>query len=55
VVALAVDDPERLSRALRAGSPPVVARVNEGRVLLDPRTLAEDELDLVAASVRRAL
>jgi L-seryl-tRNA(Ser) seleniumtransferase len=55
VVALAVRDPDRLAGALRAGEPAVVARVNEGRLLLDPRTLADDELQLVAASVRAAL
>ena len=40
---------------LRAGAPPVVARVHDGRVLLDPRTVApEHDADLVAA-IRAAL
>jgi len=35
-----------LERALRAGTPPVIARIQEGRVLIDPRTVPE-ELDPV--------
>jgi L-seryl-tRNA(Ser) seleniumtransferase len=38
--------------ALRRGDPPVVARIADGRVLLDPRTLAPDELDAVVAAAR---
>ena len=41
--------------ALRAGEPPLIARVHEDRVLLDPRTLAEDELEPAIAVVRGAL
>ena len=38
--ALAVGGPaERIERELRAGEPPVVARVADGRVLLDPRAV----------------
>ncbi len=47
--------PERLAEALRAAHPPVIARINEGRLVLDPRTLAEDEIELVAAAVREVL
>jgi L-seryl-tRNA(Ser) seleniumtransferase len=46
---------DALARALRAGDPPVIARVHEGRVLLDPRTLSDEEADLLAAAVRTAL
>ncbi len=53
VVALNVEaDPVTVSRVLRAADPPVIARIHDGRVLLDPRTLAEDEISLVAAAVR---
>jgi L-seryl-tRNA(Ser) seleniumtransferase len=39
-----------LDEALRLSTPPVVARISEGRVLLDLRTVAEDEeTDLLAA------
>jgi L-seryl-tRNA(Ser) seleniumtransferase len=34
---------DNLAAALRGGDPPVVARVQEGRVLLDCRTLTDDE------------
>ena len=40
-----------LAAALRAGDPAVVARIERDRVLLDPRTLAGDELDAAAAAV----
>ena len=40
--ALVVEGPaERIERELRAGQPPVVARVAEGCVLLDPRTVLQ--------------
>jgi L-seryl-tRNA(Ser) seleniumtransferase len=38
-----------LESALRLGKPTIVARIKEGRVLLDPRTLSADESDLVVA------
>ena len=40
---------EAFSLRLRLSRPPVVARVAEGRVLLDPRTLAEEDLPIVGA------
>jgi L-seryl-tRNA(Ser) seleniumtransferase len=42
---------EDLAARLRAGDPPIVGRIQDGRLLLDPRTLADDEIELV----RRAL
>ncbi len=54
-VALAPADPERLARLLRAGEPPVVGRIREGRVILDPRTLSDEEAERAAAAARRAL
>jgi len=41
--ACALDGGDSLAAALRGGNPPVVARVQEGRVLLDCRTLTDDE------------
>jgi L-seryl-tRNA(Ser) seleniumtransferase len=35
--------PARLEQALRLSQPPVIARITEGKVLLDLRTVAEDE------------
>ena len=42
-------------RALRDGSPPVIARIHDGRLVLDPRTLADDEVQVVVRAVRDAL
>lgn len=42
---------EEIARRLRTGRPPIVARVQDGRVLLDPRTIFEDEEPLVARAI----
>jgi L-seryl-tRNA(Ser) seleniumtransferase len=47
--ACAVEEP--LAAPLRMGHPPVVAIVRDGRTLLDCRTLADGEVDEVAAAV----
>jgi L-seryl-tRNA(Ser) seleniumtransferase len=46
---------ESLATPLRVGEPPVVGIVRDGKLLLDCRTLADDELDEVAAAVHRCL
>jgi len=46
--------PESLAVPLRLGDPPVLGRVEHGRLLLDPRTLTDDELPLVIAAVKGA-
>jgi L-seryl-tRNA(Ser) seleniumtransferase len=43
---------EGLAARLRAGDPPVVGVVRDGRLLLDCRTLADTEVDEVADAVR---
>ena len=45
----------RSPRALRAGDPAVVGRMHDGRLLLDPRTLTDDEAREVARAVRAVL
>jgi len=41
---------DALARSMRSGTPPVIGRIEEERVLLDPRTvLPEQEQDLLAA------
>src|SRR5581483_6613607 len=45
---------ESLAAPLRTGEPAVVGIVRDGRLLLDCRTLADDELDDVSAAVRTA-
>lgn len=42
---------DTMARRLRIGSPPVVARIEAGRVVLDPRTLHPDSFPAVAAAV----
>jgi L-seryl-tRNA(Ser) seleniumtransferase len=42
---------ETLAAALRVGAPPVVGIVRDGKLLLDCRTLRDDEIDEVAAAV----
>jgi L-seryl-tRNA(Ser) seleniumtransferase len=51
-VALSVSHPDQLAAALRAADPPVIARIEEDRLLLDPRTvLPEEERELLTAVV----
>jgi L-seryl-tRNA(Ser) seleniumtransferase len=45
---------EGLAEPLRRGDPPVIAVVRDGRTLLDCRTLADAEIDEVAAAVEHA-
>jgi L-seryl-tRNA(Ser) seleniumtransferase len=42
---------DALAARLRAADPPVLGRIEDGRLLLDPRTLADDELPLVARAL----
>ena len=47
--------PDGLALRLRVGEPSLVSRVGGGRVLLDPRTLAEADHAAVAAALVEAL
>lgn len=49
---LPVDD---LVASLRHGDPPVIARISQGKVVLDPRTIAVGDVTLVGELVRTAL
>jgi L-seryl-tRNA(Ser) seleniumtransferase len=51
-VALHSESPDATAARLRAGDPPVLARIQDGRVLLDPRTMADEEVEWVAAALR---
>jgi L-seryl-tRNA(Ser) seleniumtransferase len=46
--------PDRLAAALRAGEPPVVARVVDGRVVLDLRTVAPEQDEVLRDAIERA-
>ncbi|MEA3342215.1 MAG: L-seryl-tRNA(Sec) selenium transferase [Chloroflexota bacterium] len=43
LVALEAAHPDQLAAALRAADPPVIARIEENRLVLDPRTVLSDE------------
>jgi L-seryl-tRNA(Ser) seleniumtransferase len=47
--------PDAMAALLRAGKPPVVGRVAEGRLLLDLRTVADEQEPALRASLLRAL
>ena len=46
---------DELARRLRSGDPPAIARVHDGMLLLDPRTLTDEEARLAAGAVAAAL
>jgi len=52
--AVALDgEPEALARALRANDPPVIGRIHDGQLLLDPRTLTDEDVPFVAQAFVR--
>lgn len=54
-VAFPGSHPGRLAAALRAGEPPLIPHIHDGQVLIDPRTLAENELETATDVIRRAV
>ena len=46
---------DELTRRLRASDPPVIGRTRDGWLLLDPRTLTDDEARIAAEAVVKAL
>ncbi len=55
VLALPSPEPDALAARLRRADPPVVARIEDGAVVLDPRTVLPGEDDALLAAVREAL
>jgi L-seryl-tRNA(Ser) seleniumtransferase len=55
VLSIPTPDPDGLLDALRRVDPPVVARVEDGHVVLDPRTVLPGEDDVLLAGIRAAL
>jgi L-seryl-tRNA(Ser) seleniumtransferase len=47
--------PEGLKALLRAGRPPVIARIADGAVLLDMLTVDDDDIEILARAAREAL
>jgi L-seryl-tRNA(Ser) seleniumtransferase len=50
-----VSGPDALAAALREAEPPVIGRIANGRLLLDPRTMTDGEIRPAADSVASAL
>jgi L-seryl-tRNA(Ser) seleniumtransferase len=50
-IAVPSERPQRLAARLRAGEPAIVSRIERGRLLLDLRTIAPEEDQLVIASL----
>jgi L-seryl-tRNA(Ser) seleniumtransferase len=48
-------NPARLAAALRAADPPLLTRINNDRVLVDPRTLPDSSLNAAAKVVRHVM
>jgi L-seryl-tRNA(Ser) seleniumtransferase len=46
---------DELAQRLRAADPPVIGRTRDGWLLLDPRTLTDDEARIAAEAVVNAL
>lgn len=55
LMALNVTQPNRFLARLRAAAPPIIARVEEDRVVLDPRTVLPEEESALLAGLRRVL
>ena len=49
------DSADALARRLRSGETPVIARIEDEDVVLDPRTVTESQSDVVIEAVREAL
>jgi L-seryl-tRNA(Ser) seleniumtransferase len=55
LLALRVPSPDSLAARLRAGNPPVMARIEAERLLLDPRTVLPDQDEGLLTALRTAL
>ncbi len=55
VVALDVPSPDSFAARLRRNDPPIVARIEEQRVLIDPRTILPQDEELLLTGVERTL
>ncbi len=53
VVAVAVAAPDEFAKRLRGNAPPIIARIEQGRVIFDPRTVLAQEEDTLLAGVER--
>jgi L-seryl-tRNA(Ser) seleniumtransferase len=51
LVSLATDNPDQLAAALRAHHPPVIGRIQDGRFLIDPRTVLPNQVPTLIQAV----
>ncbi len=51
VVEIETESASRLERLLRQNSPPILARIERGKLLLDCRTIQDDEVEMVSAAL----
>jgi L-seryl-tRNA(Ser) seleniumtransferase len=54
-LALEVPSPDALAARLRAADPPVVARIEDDRLLIDPRTVLPEQDTALIETIRDAL
>ena len=55
VLSLNVKSPDKLLKKMRESSPPVIARTENDKVLLDPRTVLEDQDEKIISALRSLL
>jgi L-seryl-tRNA(Ser) seleniumtransferase len=55
VLALSVKSPDKFMKRLREADPPVIARMENDRVLLDPRTVFEEQDATIISTLRSLL
>ncbi len=55
VLAIETKSPDRLLKKLRSSDPPIIARTEAGRVLLDPRTVLPNQDSYLLQALRAAL
>jgi L-seryl-tRNA(Ser) seleniumtransferase len=49
------EGPDQLIARIRCAEPPLIARISEGKVVLDPRAMSDEESSVAARIVREAL
>jgi L-seryl-tRNA(Ser) seleniumtransferase len=55
VLALTVESPDKFLKKLRQEQPPVIARTENGRILLDPRTVLPEQEDALLVNLKNVL
>jgi L-seryl-tRNA(Ser) seleniumtransferase len=51
VLSLTVKSPDKLLKKLRQRNPPIIARVENDKILFDPRTVLQDDLLLTGLKI----